>query len=575
MRLLFQQTLDGLLHVSVVPIATRMIGFRGFVILAAGMHVADDPFLIDYKRNRCPAALFQIGPPAVKRRPAAIQSHGKSEAPLLGRDAHSLEIPIASRLGMENSNDLKPASAVFCFQVLQGRGGRSAVRAPVRPPSNENDLATQSIHFERRGVEPPLQSQARSRQAQTIFTTAEIHRPAERSAERQENTDGQSPPHGLDRSKGKSSSAIVVLRMPELFSLALALFGMAGGFAPPASTLHYDRMADRIVAALKPARGERVMFGGDPDYFQELATPLRMHLKAAGAVEVHSLDQADIYLWLPLRKRVITPEERAKLADWLDRGGAHREIHFHWAEGSVDPDGQAGEHSRALDRMYEDALDIDYTALSAAQDLAIQVLRSGVIRVKTPEGTDVTFRVSDRPFNKQDGNASAERMREAQVRVDREIELPAGVLRVAPIEASVNGFIVIPKARFPKGIATNVMIEVRHGDVTTITADSNVDAVKSALEAGGEAANRFREFALGFNPKLKTKAGAATTLPYYGYGAGVVRMSLGDNTELGGEVRGGFVRWFFFPDATVEVDGQLLTGRGKLIDPGQRSRQAH
>jgi hypothetical protein len=390
-------------------------------------------------------------------------------------------------------------------------------------------------------------------------------------AERQQNADGQNRLHRLDRSKGNSSSAIVVLLMPELFSLALALFVMAGGFAPPVSTLHFDRMADRIVAALKPAPGERVMFGGDPDYFQELGTPLRMHLKAAGAIEVHSLDQADIYLWLPLRKRIIPPEERAKLADWLDRGGAHREIHFHWAEGSVNPDGQAGDHSRALDRMYEDALDIDYAALSAAQDRAIQLLRSGVVRVTTPEGTDVSFHIGDRPFNKQDGNASAERMRGAQVRVDREIELPAGVLRVAPIEASVNGFIVIPKARFPKGIATNVLIEVRHGDVTGFSAESNTDAVKSALDAGGEAAHRFREFALGFNPKLKMKAGD-TTLPYYGYGAGVVRMSLGDNTELGGDVRGGFVRWFFFPDATVEVDGRRLTDRGKLIDRDQPAR---
>jgi hypothetical protein len=362
--------------------------------------------------------------------------------------------------------------------------------------------------------------------------------------------------------------------MPELLGPALALSVMAVAFAAPVNTLHYDHMAERIVAALKPARGERVMFGGDPDYFQYLATPLRMRLKAAGAVEVQSLDQADIYLWLPLRKRVITPEERARLADWLDHGGAHREIHFHWDEGSVDPDGQPGEHSRALDRMYEGALDIDYTALSAAQDRAIHLLRSGVIRVRTPEGTDISFRVSDRPFNKQDGNASAERMRGAQVRVDREIELPAGVLRVAPIEASVNGFIVIPKARFPKGIATNVMIEVRHGDVTGFSAGSNADAVKSALEAGGEAAHRFREFALGFNPKLKTKAGA-TTLPYYGYGAGVVRMSLGDNTELGGEVRGSFVRWFFFPDATVEVDGRPLTDRGKLIDADQPAKPAH
>jgi len=349
---------------------------------------------------------------------------------------------------------------------------------------------------------------------------------------------------------------------------------MAAAFAPPGTPLHYDHMAERIVAALKPAHGERVLFGGDPEYFQDLMTPLRMHLKNAGVVEVQSLDQADIYLWLPLHKRVITPQEHAKLADWLDRGGSHREIHFDWAEGSVSADGQAGEHSRALDRMYEDALDIDYAALSASQDRALQLLRSGVVRVRTSEGTDISFRVEDRPFNKQDGNASAERVRSARVRVDREIELPAGVLRVAPIEASVNGFVVIPKARFPKGIAINVMIEVRHGDVTAVTADSNVEAVNSALEAGGEAAHRFREFALGFNPKLKMKANA-TTIPYYGYGAGVVRMSLGDNTELGGEVRGGFVRWFFFPDATVEVDGRLLTDRGKLIDAIQPANPAH
>jgi len=338
--------------------------------------------------------------------------------------------------------------------------------------------------------------------------------------------------------------------------------------------LHYDHMAERIVAALKPAPGEHVMFGGDPDYFQELLTPLRMRLRTAGAIEVQNLDQADIYLWLPLNKREITPAERAKLAVWLDRGGTHREIHFHWAEGSVDPDGLHGTHSPALDRMYQEALDIDYTALSAAQDRAIQLLRAYEVRVRTTEGTDIRFRVEDRPFNKQDGNASAERARAARVRVDREIELPAGVLRVAPIEATVNGFIVLPKARFPKGVASDVVIEIRHGDVTSVSAGVNVEAVEAALADGGEAAHRFREFALGFNPKLTARPGA-TTLPYYGYGAGVVRMSLGDNTELGGEVSGGFVRWFFFPDASVEVNGRLLNDHGKLVNGNHSAKSGH
>jgi len=328
--------------------------------------------------------------------------------------------------------------------------------------------------------------------------------------------------------------------------------------------LDYDNMAERIMTALKPARGERVMLGGDPEYFRQLMDPLRRRLSEAGAVEAKDLASADIYLWLPLSKRVISAEERRALAAWLDRGGTHREIHFHWAEGSVEPDGLPGTHTAALDSVYQDALDIDYAALSADQDRAIKVLRSGTVRVRTPAGTDLSFRVGDRPFNKQDGNASARRMRTARVRVDREIELPAGVLRVAPIEESVNGLIVIPSARFPEGVAKNLKLEIKHGDVTSMSADGNLAAAEAAFTAGGDAAYRFREFALGFNPKLENP-GAGPTLAYYGYGAGVVRMSVGDNAELGGKVRGNFVRWFFFPDASVEVKGHPLTDHGKLL----------
>lgn len=336
-------------------------------------------------------------------------------------------------------------------------------------------------------------------------------------------------------------------------------------FETSPGALDYDHMAQRIVEALKPARGERVLFGGDPDYFQELSDALHKRLKEAGAVEMHEINTADIYLWLPLNKRKISPDERKALETWLERGGPRREIHFHWAEGSVEPDGLAGAHSPALDRVYQNALDIDYAALSAAQDRAIKLLRSGTVRVRTPEGTDISFDVGKRPFNKQDGNASARRARAARVRVDREIELPAGVLRVAPVEESVNGRLVIPSARFPKGVVRNLKLEIREGTVTGIAADENMEAADDAISAGGDAARSFREFALGFNPKLENPSGGST-LAYYGYGAGVVRMSLGDNAELGGQVRGDFVRWFFFPDATVDVNGQPLTDRGKLID---------
>ncbi len=51
------------------------------------------------------------------------------------------------------------------------------------------------------------------------------------------------------------------------------------------------------------------------------------------------------------------------------------------------------------------------------------------------------------------------------------------------------------------------------------------------------------------------------------YGAGAVRLSLGDNRELGGEVRGNYMRWFFFTNATVHVDFRYLVRNGVLQRP--------
>ena len=105
-------------------------------------------------------------------------------------------------------------------------------------------------------------------------------------------------------------------------------------------------------------------------------------------------------------------------------------------------------------------------------------------------------------------------------------------------------------------------IYVRDGTIVESSASAGVDAVRAFL-ASEPGASRFREFALGFNPKLTIPAGEQA-LPYYGYGAGVVRMSLGDNNELGGAVRGGGIRWLFFPDATVVADGKTLVEKGRL-----------
>ena len=351
---------------------------------------------------------------------------------------------------------------------------------------------------------------------------------------------------------------------------------------PPA--LDGVKTAALFIKALALGKGEKVIVRYDPNYLADLTQPVESAIRDAGATVaatlpyhpkgsnlagcsdfVKTLEDSTVYLWMPLEedKREVTGCETRALTKWLDAGGAHREIHFHWNGGSVLADGLTTAHQPEFDYIYANALDIDYAAMSRAQDQAIEKLRRGIVRVHTPAGTDITFRTGDRPFNKQDGDASAKRMTTAKVRVDREIELPAGVLRVAPIEESANGVIVVPEARFGATVAKNVRLTFELGRVTKVTATQGLDAVEATLKEGGDAARRFREFGLGFNPKLTDAPKGSRILPYFAYGTGLVRMSLGDNEEIGGKVRGLSRRWFFFPDATVEVDGEVLSRPGR------------
>jgi hypothetical protein len=56
-------------------------------------------------------------------------------------------------------------------------------------------------------------------------------------------------------------------------------------------------------------------------------------------------------------------------------------------------------------------------------------------------------------------------------------------------------------------------------------------------------------------------------MPYYGYGAGVVRLSIGDNWESGGRNRSSNGELLLFlPGATLSVDGVDLIKSGEIVN---------
>ncbi len=344
----------------------------------------------------------------------------------------------------------------------------------------------------------------------------------------------------------------------------------------------YDKCARRIADALQLGAGESVLLKLDTRVFTPLIPPLQNVIRASGAhicgvilaeEAATSSDQehaslrrlfesADVFIWLPELHQGNSPALGRALNAWLDaRRG--RAVHFHWQSGSF-PIGLSGLPSPDfIDRMYLAALDVNPEEMNLQHERAISILKSSPVHVTTPEGTDVLFEVGDRPFCSQIGDASRERMRSARTRIDRDIELPAGVLRVAPIETSVNGSVFLPVWRPVATQGENLLLRFTRGRVA-IEGGANAAKIDQELAAAGGAARMFREFALGFNPALAVLP-EAPFIAYYGYGAGVIRLSLGDNEEMGGENRGGGVYWNFLHNATVKVGGRTLVESGRLL----------
>jgi leucyl aminopeptidase (aminopeptidase T) len=368
---------------------------------------------------------------------------------------------------------------------------------------------------------------------------------------------------------------------------------------PPRLTLDYSAIARRIVQQLALKPGERVMSLAHPGTFEDLLPYIRYEVMRAGGVDLGVVEvlrepvpdafepavlvkgarearahykamfrDVDAAIMMP----GATTAHPAYLAmqDWLkDDLAEHRgrrTIHFHWIEnGSAYPiAGQPLPPRPVMDALYQRALlQTDYQALGEIERRFATALREGDVHVTSPGGTDLRFRAGDRPANLQDGDASAARTAQGAVLVDHEIELPAGVVRVAPLEDTVEGVVAFPPSQWDGRPVEGLTLRFSKGRVVEITAAAGRDAVEAEMRRAGDAGRAFREIGVGFNPLLAVPE-RDPWIPYYGYGAGVVRLSIGDNTELGGRVTGGYVRWNFFTDLTVTVGSTTWVRNGRM-----------
>jgi leucyl aminopeptidase (aminopeptidase T) len=355
----------------------------------------------------------------------------------------------------------------------------------------------------------------------------------------------------------------------------------------------WSRMAKLIVnQALQTQPGERVLIHADPTYFPALTEQVRIEVNRAGAVDLATVmlhppglervrrqlrrredpalrraeDEAmagifalaDIYIWLPTSWAYNFGQTEEILTTW--RG---RSIHFHWIMDQVD----AGLF-RILSEYYDRALYLDYAALTARQHRVIEALRDSTVEITDSRGTRLRFALPKAHFHVGNGDASKVFIdgyaRPGSAR-DREVELPAGAIRTVDL-AGAEGVVVTPPETFAGREVGSLRLEFRQDRITRITSEHHAAWVEAVWGAHTGDRDRLGEFNVGVSPALRMVPGVPY-IPYYGYGAGIIRLSLGDNAESGGRNRSSYHHWLFLTDATVTANGRPVIDRGELVLP--------
>jgi hypothetical protein len=146
---------------------------------------------------------------------------------------------------------------------------------------------------------------------------------------------------------------------------------------------------------------------------------------------------------------------------------------------------------------------------------------------------------------------------------DREEELPAGVLRTTAV-VETSGTLV--GMIFSGSKKDSVAVTFRNGRIVKIEPRSKAgEAFAKWFDGVTGDRDKISEFVIGTNPNL-TPIQPSGFMPYYGYGAGVIRVAIGDNWESGGALRTSDHQdwWLFVTDANLTANGAVVVSDGAM-----------
>ncbi|MCI4324998.1 MAG: aminopeptidase [Thermoplasmata archaeon] len=210
------------------------------------------------------------------------------------------------------------------------------------------------------------------------------------------------------------------------------------------------------------------------------------------------------------------------------------------------------------DQLVRAATEVDLGVIHTEAKRAAQKLKTGsMLRITSPNGTDVTLKLRKRTPWVDDGSVTAE---DLAIGANMTVS-PPGTVLVAVDEKSAEGIAIANRPSYLRaGRVEGGQWEAKAGKVSNIWYTEGQAEFDAAFQAAPKGKDIVSIFSVGLNPSLDPGVPQVEDQE-----AGAVTLGIGGNEAYGGSNKCPFLSWIVIGEATVAVDGKPLCDRGKLL----------
>ena len=213
-----------------------------------------------------------------------------------------------------------------------------------------------------------------------------------------------------------------------------------------------------------------------------------------------------------------------------------------------------------LAEVFWRAAAVPAATLRARADGLRRVMAAGKsITVTHPNGTNLTFAADYGRAIISDGALTPEKLQQGSAAALT--WLPAGELVLPAMPGTASGTLVIDRELSDGKLVEGLTLRFANGKLTSMTAKSNLEAIKAFYDAASGAKDEFGFIDIGVNPETTVPVGTGRTV----WGApGSIVFGIGDNRIFGGTNASSFSLSPQLGGATVTVDGKPVIVNGTI-----------